>query len=531
MVCLPDAQEVTDFLAVQEGTDGQELVLLHVAEVEMATSRGRALGPGPCLLVDCTWELAPAFIRANPLRSAATCELSRFLRDDQHCRPRRAAVEAAVATWLAEVMDTDTAADYLSAEEPPGLGAPAQVEAAVAAPGVTEVEMLRARVVELESRGFGGSPGSIFTSPSSKAAARPTSSGGVLFNSAPYYIPEAINVQERLQQLAESRPEQVLEALQQEEGLEATERQELDDGLQDLEVALTDPLQRLMLLQMKQMNLLAKQAYVKVANDLERVGAVVQANALAELGLDPANIPLGLMREYLEKRTPLADQKMLTQMGYFFAHGRQDLDFLDGRTRNANLSQNQPGGTKETIEDSKPKKPWKPKKKAKEDTGSSSRMRKQQPRRNAAMSSRGTPLLRSSTSERGNCLPTVSCGRGGNRSARGRASQGGKAAATTMSQDAGMGTANFEPMPELPSSGQGAALPEGIQCTEFFLAALKAATTHGGLTPFARHSLERFPNVDGLARCKSDMWPCPPPDLGEMDELELFVTETKEKTQ
>ena len=100
-----------------------------------------------------------------------------------------------------------------------------------------------------------------------------------------------------------------------------------------------------------------------------------------------------------------------------------------------------------------------------------------------------------------------------------------------MSQDAGMGTANFEPMPELPSSGQGAALPEGIQCTEFFLAALKAATTHGGLTPFARHSLERFPNVDGLARCKSDMWPCPPPDLGEMDELELFVTETKEKTQ
>ena len=121
-------------------------------------------------------------------------------------------------------------------------------------------------------------------------------------------------------------------------------------------MALTDPLQRLMLLQMKQMNLLAKQvqpkaadpihqalagggsseasgggsgikgclareAYVKVANDLERVGAVVQANALAELGLDPANIPLGLMREYLEKRTPLADQKMLTQMGYFFAHG------------------------------------------------------------------------------------------------------------------------------------------------------------------------------------------------------------------
>ena len=50
------------------------------------------------------------------------------------------------------------------------------------------------------------------------------------------------------------------------------------------------------------------------------MGAVVRANALAELGLYPAYIPLGLLREYFEKRIPLGDCKILIQLGYFFPH-------------------------------------------------------------------------------------------------------------------------------------------------------------------------------------------------------------------
>lgn len=124
----------------------------------------------------------------------------------------------------------------------------------------------------------------------------------------------------------------------------------MEEGLKELEAAVTDPLQKMLLLQMQQMQLLAKQhekradplhaalgssetsgggsgikgclardAYVKLAADVSKVGAVVQANAAAELGLDPHQIGSGLMREYLEKRVPLGDHRLLTQMGYMFA--------------------------------------------------------------------------------------------------------------------------------------------------------------------------------------------------------------------
>ena len=63
--------------------------------------------------------------------------------------------------------------------------------------------------------------------------------------------PSRLGAHERLAR--EARPEQLLEALQQEEGLQATTGQELDEGLQELEAAHLDPMQRLMLLQMKQL--------------------------------------------------------------------------------------------------------------------------------------------------------------------------------------------------------------------------------------------------------------------------------------
>ena len=57
-----------------------------------------------------------------------------------------------------------------------------------------------------------------------------------------------------------ARPPQFLEGLQQEQTLEASDGQELDEGLQELEATLQDPMQRVMLLQMKQLQVLSKQA-------------------------------------------------------------------------------------------------------------------------------------------------------------------------------------------------------------------------------------------------------------------------------
>ena len=48
----------------------------------------------------------------------------------------------------------------------------------------------------------------------------------------------------------------------------------------------------------------AREAYVKVVGDLERLGEVVQKNASEELGLDVTQPHPSLMRDYIEKRTP-----------------------------------------------------------------------------------------------------------------------------------------------------------------------------------------------------------------------------------
>lgn len=45
----------------------------------------------------------------------------------------------------------------------------------------------------------------------------------------------------------------------------------------------------------------------------------MQSHAAVELGLDSHQVGLGMMREYLEKRCVLGDQRWLTQIGYIFA--------------------------------------------------------------------------------------------------------------------------------------------------------------------------------------------------------------------
>ena len=151
----------------------------------------------------------------------------------------------------------------------------------------------------------------------------------------------------------EKRPAQILETVQQEETLEAVEPNGLGDSLVELGGAMTDPMQKMMLrLQMKQLALLTQQtqqkhadpvislrrlrdgrgelrdqrlfgpeAYVKLAADLTKIAPVVQANAAEELGLDPHQVGSGLMRDYLERRCPLGENKVLTQLGYLLAAG------------------------------------------------------------------------------------------------------------------------------------------------------------------------------------------------------------------
>lgn len=151
------------------------------------------------------------------------------------------------------------------------------------------------------------------------------------------------------------RPETALDALQQEELLGASAEEELDQALEEQLQTSADPMQQLMLLQMRQMSMMAQQfkkkavdpiqaalqgsqegsgvsssgikgclareAYCTVAEDLIKIAQTTESNALADLGLGAGDLTPGLMKEFLERRIPLGDFKLLTQIGYLAAAG------------------------------------------------------------------------------------------------------------------------------------------------------------------------------------------------------------------
>ena len=375
MIAAPDVAEVGRFLEEQQGADGQELCAIYQTEALMETNRGRALGEGALLLVDLPWELSRLFIKVHSLRNPASYDILRFTVGDQPCRPRRSALIGASDHWVHEVMDDDAAGDYVTGDSEglePGWEQTEAVDLGEAPSD--ELGILRQRVQELETQlqQHVRPPSSRALETVPKASpARPTGRG-VLFDGPPTHAgpSDVASTLAKLQGLAGSAPMRLgaherqraasqshpgMEALQQEAGLEAIEEAEVEDGLQQLEGALTDPMQKLMYLQMRQMAMLSKQqaqltqskdpisaalsggsesqstgnagikgcmareAYVKLLTDARKVATVVAENAATELGLEVTSIGPGLMRDYVEKRSPLGENRALIQQAYMWA--------------------------------------------------------------------------------------------------------------------------------------------------------------------------------------------------------------------
>lgn len=357
MVALPDTAEVASFLQDLEAEGGGEPgVALHSVEVDMETVRGRFLGASPCLLADVAWDLSHHFGRATPLRAASVVELQKFAWGEQACRPRRASLEAAADNWIHDAMDEDTAADYVTGAEAELIAE----EVPEAEPDTQEViAAMQRRIEELEARE------AVHMAQRPQTPATPTVPPGVLFSATPT-VDTRHNTMARLRELAgaapprlgahekmarSSKPGHFAENLQQELTLEAVEPPELEEGLLELDKTITDPMQRMMLLQMQHLQLLtrqqqekktdplqaalsgsetsgggsgikgclAREAYVKLSADVSKTASAVQANAAQDLGLDPHQISSGMMKDYIEKRCPLGDQRLLIQVGYLFA--------------------------------------------------------------------------------------------------------------------------------------------------------------------------------------------------------------------
>ena len=266
-------------------------------------------------------------------------------------------------------MDDDTAGDYVTGEDEMWPEHAASLEDPLS-PG-EDVAAMQRRITQLEAALQARPPpppGGTFAQASRSGPAPPR---GVLFGGLPassHQVPPQDAV-ERLRALAgvapvrlgaheratrEQRPERILESLQQEAGLEAAEPAELEEGIAELEAAVSDPLQRMLVLQMKQMALLtrqqtqrqpldplaaalaggsdgqntgsgsvkgcaAREAYLKVMQDHGKVAMVVMDHACRELGLESSQVGPGLMKEYIEKKCPLGDNRLLTQQAYLWA--------------------------------------------------------------------------------------------------------------------------------------------------------------------------------------------------------------------
>ncbi|CAK9061972.1 Putative vacuolar membrane protein (Fragment) [Durusdinium trenchii] len=64
---------------------------------------------------------------------------------------------------------------------------------------------------------------------------------------------------------------------------------------------------------------MAREAFIRLMEDLPKFSSVVMTNAARELGIELSSVGPGLMRDYIEKRCPLGDNRHLTQQAYLWA--------------------------------------------------------------------------------------------------------------------------------------------------------------------------------------------------------------------
>ena len=366
MVALPGLAEVAEFLpylTTEEGEDDQGAS--YTTAVYMETVRCRGLPAGPCLLADVPWMVSKHFREGHPLRNPSAYEVLRLTLERAPCRPRRSALLASSEQWIREIMDGDTASVYVTGDDE--MWPAASVLPPSGAQQEEEVSLLQQRITQLEAA-LQSQAASPLHGGAQAVQPPPPPNRGVLPGGVHTVSPQAgpQDAVERLRALAgvalvrlraresavrEQRPERILEPLQQEAGLGVAEPAELEEGIADLELALTDPLQRMLALQMKQIAMLARQqqqrqtsdpltaalsgssdgqsagsgsvkgclareAYLKLMQDHGKVALAVMEHASRELGIAHSQVGPGLMEEYMEKKCPLGDNRLLIQQAY-----------------------------------------------------------------------------------------------------------------------------------------------------------------------------------------------------------------------
>ncbi len=367
MLIFPLVEAVQVALFELDHLGHPEGVLTKDCEVELETPRGRALGTSVAMLVDVPSEMVGHFCNSSAARARGMTPSNtmQFLVERTMARPIKASTFAQADAWITSTMDHDTAQDYLTGEEElepveDPAGAEAQPQ---------EVAELQARVRDLEAmlQQQGTTPAVI---PAQMGIA---SSVGAKPKAPPLFGAAASSTMTsaewtKLQQLAGSPPPRVAgaekrrtdipAAVAEQDGFLAQMEKEADDQEQ-LEASLAavqsdGSLHQVMLAQLKQnqillqrltapkhqdpvlgalagggdgssstssgvKGMLAREAFIKAIQEIPKVAALCQQRALAELGFDESKLDGALMRRYVERRVPLAENRQLTYLAFMMA--------------------------------------------------------------------------------------------------------------------------------------------------------------------------------------------------------------------
>ena len=371
MVAAPAAEEVVAFFS---GAEVSEIFAVqHVDELQVETTRGRQSGSAAAVLIDVPGSEVGNFRR--PVRGTSRLPLFKFEVEGVMVRPNRAAALRAAEEWIAQTMDEDTAGEYGTAGSELEEGAEEVLPNGVDQNAYLQLqaELDRARQ-ELAAR--------------ARADRQSVQTGQILAQQTPGLLgsvppaPASQTALERLRMLAGPAPSRIgqverqaripnvagpSEVVQQEQSLEVLGGQEVDE-LEMQMASAQDPMQRLVLLQMQQLKLLtqqltskqpqdaihaalgsggdsstgssagikgclAREAYIKISSNLVNYAQTVEQNALQELGHSAESVHPGLMRDYVEKRLPLGNMRLLTQMAYLASNGWE----VGARTGNREL--------------------------------------------------------------------------------------------------------------------------------------------------------------------------------------------------
>ena len=358
MVVAPFLEEVVNHVGSISEDEELEPGSKEV-QIRVETARGRYLGVTSVLLVDLAWVLSKWFKKVQSLRVAGGWETLRISYEGTMARPvARAAFEAS-ETWVFEHGEEEPFMEYVTADEMIPDGGPEA--GGVGADHADMVQQLQARIVELEAQaaGAGGSGGG-----------QPARIARELFPAAEAQQTDAA-MMERLKGLAGPSPAR-LGRLEAAHRLGAAPKMAAspplfaeaehqagavgEEEIEGLTSQLTDPLQQLIALQVKQTGALmarlaprqssdplanvlagsgseggnnsgsgvkgcaARDVFLRQIEDNSMVARLVLQNAQRELGISDAAVHPGLMRDYLEKKMPLGEMKLLTFMGVYLAH-------------------------------------------------------------------------------------------------------------------------------------------------------------------------------------------------------------------